>query len=528
MQLALEFFTAFGSLAIVALSIFLLSGAQRRICAPVLRNSMEGKDPLDWFSNGFLNTIASCDGKSTASTVFGYAHSRMMPQEGVLYSLMGISVAPLTFFAMIFFILSGMQYFYLAFPLIGIGYIASLSLVRLKNASRIVMALGMLIFAMFVTSNSISSILTNYIDTQELFSITNTHIFSLVAGIGIGTIGSLILGSPYILGVLALILYSSGAFGMDFILGMLVGSVGGEIFVLVPMASRGGTVVMRAFMHYSFGFFIALILFCTAYYFLPISYKMSGGAISVLVFLTTFLLAFLPIGIYVSRIFNKVIAFFIPNTPKDGSHLVILSNRHRPDSTLSLLQVQKEIVNHTRRTYKMLSFLRDVINEEQHDSNKVKALYERIEKYKNITDNVEQEIVSYICDVALGDISRRNTHQMRESIVSMGKVTHIADIILNTSQLVRKGFEQEHVWDKQQLEIIGRSVQQLQLVQYGVISVMDGATDNNAERVKADYEELKHIVESANERFYLYNQVLMIETLSEIKNIAKLLSNLLK
>lgn len=525
MQAVLEFFTASGSLALVALAIFLLSGAQRLVCASSIRSYMCGGTPLEWFGNGFLNTVISCDTNATSSTIFGYSYSKMLSQNGVLYSLLGVFVAPVTFVILVFAI-TNIGNFYLYFiPILGLGYLVSLISYKTKSFSRIVMALGLLAFALFMASRSIGSILATYVYSGELFYFTSYGVWALLLGIGVGIVGSVVFRSPYIMSAIGVILLSQNGFGQGVVLGIFIGAFCGVLFVLAPMAARAGTVVMRAFMQFSMAFMIAIILFCIAYPFLPNLLNLSRDPSTGLFLFTLFLLAFLPLGTYLSSLLSRVIIFFIPNSPKEGSHLVMLSKAHRPDATLSLLQVQQEIVNHTRRTYKMLSFLRDILNEEVKRGEKVEALYERIAKYKVITDRVETEIVGYICSVALGDISRQNTLQMQQAIISMGKVNQIADDILNVSNLIRLGFNDRNEWDEQQLEVIALSVHKLQQLQYAVISAME-ANIKNIETVDNLSAELVDMIDQSNKNFYLYNQVLMIETLGGIKSIAKLLCNL--
>lgn len=527
MEAVFEFFTAVGSLALVALAIFLLSGAQRRVCAPFVRSYMGGRGPLEWFGNGFINTVVSCDTNATSSTIFGYAYSKMLSQNGVLYSLLGVFVAPVIFMVLVFVILKLGVFYFCIIPILGLGYVISLISYKTKSFSRMIMAMGLLAFALFMANNSVWSIWFDYVYGSEVLYFTSNGIWAILLGFGVGVVGSVAFRSPYIMSVLGVILLAQDGIGIEMALGIFIGSVSGIIFVLAPMAARAGTIVMRAFMQFTLALLIAIILFCVAYPILPKLLNLSSAPINGLGLFTLFLLAFMPLGTYVSSFLSRVIIFFIPNAPKEGSHLVMLSNAHRPDSTLSLLQVQQEIVNHTRRTYKMLSFLRDILNEEVKRGEKAEALYERIAKYKVITDRVEKEIVGYICSVALGDISRKNTLQMQQAIISMGKVNQIADDILNVSNLIRLGFNDRNEWDKQQLAIITLSVHKLQQLQYAVISSMEANVKNGA-NIDQLCSELVDMIDQSNKNFYLYNQVLMIETLGGVKSIAKLLCNLVR
>lgn len=530
MQMLIEISTALGALAMVAIAVFLLSRAQRKMCVVLIDGINGARRPGEWFGQGFFNAVVACDGNSAASTVFGYAYSKMLSQKGVLYSLLGIAVAPLGLFVLVMTMLSLGDLYLVALPVIGVGYLILMISNKVKEMGRVLMALGLLAFSTFLFSRSFGVLFSKYLLGGEIFLFTSHGVFAILLGIGVGTIIATMFRGSYVMIVFGAVLWSMGGLGLEFMIGLFIGFVVGGAFVMVPMAAKAGTIAKRAFLQHFVGVLFAIVIFCVAY---QLAFKFFAKADETLVFMgmyAVFLAVLLPLGSYFSEWLARPIVYLVPNAPKEGSHLVMLSNTHRPDPTLSLLQVKNEIVNHTRRTYKMLSFLRDILNEGCEQGAKNETLYERIKKYKAITDRVENEIVGYICSVAQGDISRLNTIQMQEAIVAMSKVNQIAEGILNTSSIVYAGMCGERVWDETQLGIISGSVQKLQQLQFAVISLMED--DKKNEELKAKVEkirgELDEIICSSNNSFYLYNQVLLIEALGEMKKISKLLCNLVK
>lgn len=526
----LTILSVLGAFAIVALSVFLLGSAVRRVCTGYVRGYMESKTPIGWFSAGFINAMVSLDCNSVGSTVLGYGHSKMMPQVGVVYSLLGVAVAPIVFVLIVFSILDSLgvslAYEYVAFTTVGMGYFVMLFSQRMKNIGRIVMAFGVLIFGLVFAYRGLFFGLETlakggFINVEYIYHITSYGVWSVLLGCGVGIVLSVIFRSSFLGAAFTIILLFQNFVGSELIIGMLIGSIIGVVFIEALMASRGGTTVKRAFVHHAMGLFIGFTFFVICY---PI---MSQIMISdhVLIALVFFLFLFLPVGTYFSLLMSKLVTLLLPNSQSGNIHLVMLSSTYRPDATLSLKQAHKEIVNHTRRTYKMVSFLRDMITEGCVDDKRADTLFERIEKYKLITDRVEKEILDYICSVALGDISRNNSVQMQNSITAMGGVTQIADEILEASVVVKSRMNVENGWSDVQLEMLIEVVNMLQQLQYAVIATLDEGKVTEYEKI---YELIEAFVDSNIGKYYLYNQVATIEALSHMKKIAKLLCNLVK
>ena len=65
---------------------------------------------------------------------------------------------------------------------------------------------------------------------------------------------------------------------------------------------------------------------------------------------------------------------------------------------LSLFEAQKEITSFAERIQRMFGMVRDLLHEK--DITNFNKLYSRIEKYEDISDNMEIEIAKYLNGVS--------------------------------------------------------------------------------------------------------------------------------
>ena len=90
---------------------------------------------------------------------------------------------------------------------------------------------------------------------------------------------------------------------------------------------------------------------------------------------------------------------------------------------LSILQARKEIHLFAERTHRMFGMVQDLLHTEKDDD--FNKLFSRIEKYENISDNMELEIANYLNQVSEGRLSSESKLQIR---AMLREVTEIESI----------------------------------------------------------------------------------------------------
>lgn len=103
-------------------------------------------------------------------------------------------------------------------------------------------------------------------------------------------------------------------------------------------------------------------------------------------------------------------------------------------SELSILQARKEISNFGLRIEKMF-FLLQILNTATKPKNYYKLL-SKIQKYEQITDDLELEIPLYLTNIAEGEISHESSKMIRAMLKMIDEMESIGDVIYSMSKTI--------------------------------------------------------------------------------------------
>ncbi|KGN98201.1 Na/Pi cotransporter [Porphyromonas gingivicanis] len=118
------------------------------------------------------------------------------------------------------------------------------------------------------------------------------------------------------------------------------------------------------------------------------------------------------------------------------THLQFLSSRMLSTSELSLLQVHKEIASYGRRTLDMLEMDKTLIVTK--DKEEFEQVFNRIEKFENICDRVEVEIVNYLNKLSDGDLSSETKEEVRIMMRVATEIESLGDTSFNIARTLKK------------------------------------------------------------------------------------------
>lgn len=155
---------------------------------------------------------------------------------------------------------------------------------------------------------------------------------------------------------------------------------------------------------------------------------------------------------YIEKFVCKVIK---PNVSEDDeeSSLKFIAGGLLSTAELSILQAQKEISLFATRTQKMFGFIPTLLFEAKSDED-FSQLYSRIEKYEQISDNMEIEIANYLNKVTEGHLSSDTKTQIRYMLREVGEIESIGDSCFNMARTInQKHTKNEHFTDEQKVHI---------------------------------------------------------------------------
>ena len=116
---------------------------------------------------------------------------------------------------------------------------------------------------------------------------------------------------------------------------------------------------------------------------------------------------------------------------------------------LSVLEAQKEIQSFSERIQRMFGMVRELLTEK--DTQKFSKLYSRIEKYENISDNMEISIANYLDHVSDAHLSDETKAKIRAMLREISEIESIGDSCFHMARTINLKVQgkQEHFTQNQ-------------------------------------------------------------------------------
>ena len=116
---------------------------------------------------------------------------------------------------------------------------------------------------------------------------------------------------------------------------------------------------------------------------------------------------------------------------------------------LSVLEAQKEIQSFSERMQRMFGMVRELLGIK--DDAAFSKLYSRIEKYENISDNMEIEIAKYLDQVSDAHLSDDTKAKIRAMLREISELESIGDACYNMARTISRKVQgkQEHFTERQ-------------------------------------------------------------------------------
>ena len=207
-------------------------------------------------------------------------------------------------------------------------------------------------------------------------------------------------------------------------------------------------------------------------------------------FHTLFNICNVSIMIWFVRVYEKICLNVI--RPKAGEEedeefvLQFISTGMLSTAELSILQAEKETEVYAKRARKMFGFVKKMTNMD-HNDKKFLKLYNRVEKYEDICDQMEIEIGSYLSKVSEGRLSNQTKEHIRAILRAVTEIESIADSCCNIGRHLKRKMEANVVFDENLLANIN-----------SMYSLLDKAYENMQLTLKNQKISEKELHESQN------------------------------
>ena len=154
----------------------------------------------------------------------------------------------------------------------------------------------------------------------------------------------------------------------------------------------------------------------------------------------------------VKLIERTVCALIHPKEEDEEPRLRFITGGMLSTAELSILQARKEIHLFAERTHRMFGMVQDLLHTEKDDD--FNKLFSRIEKYENISDNMELEIANYLNQVSEGRLSSESKLQIRAMLREVTEIESVGDSCYNLARTINRKRQTNQDFTEKQYEHI--------------------------------------------------------------------------
>ena len=154
----------------------------------------------------------------------------------------------------------------------------------------------------------------------------------------------------------------------------------------------------------------------------------------------------------VKLIERTVCALIHPKEEDEEPRLRFITGGMLSTAELSILQARKEIHLFAERTHRMFGMVQDLMHTEKDDD--FNKLFSRVEKYENISDNMELEIANYLNRVSEGRLSSESKLQIRAMLREVTEIESIGDSCYNLARTINRKRQTNQDFTEKQYEHI--------------------------------------------------------------------------
>ncbi len=547
-----------GSVALLMYGMKVMSEGLQKMAGSKLRQVL-GKMTTNRFTGlltgAFITTSIQSSTATTVMTV-SFVSAGLLTLTQAISVIMGANIGT-TATAWIM-VLGGsgnyMQYVVYAAIVVGIACIYSN---KRRNLGEFIMGLALLLLGLTTLSaNAKGMHLDQNVAVQEFFGkLSSWGYGSYLLFLFIGGVLTCSVQSSAAIMAITMTLCSAGVLDIYMGIALVMGENIGTTVTSNVVALSASTQARRAAMaHMVFNVFGVIWIFSIFPHFVdfvcwlvgcdPHSQTQDKSILTVVLaaFHTSFNVCNVLILIWFIKPLERLVCKIIApkaNTEEDESRLTYIGGGLLSTAELSILEAKKEVNVFATRCHKMFRFVPELLHTEKgEDFNK---LFTRIEKYENITDNMEVQIADYLNKVSEGRLSAESKTEIQHMMKQVSELESIGDSCYNLARTIRRRRQNspnedftekqyEHVHNM--FELVDQSLTQMEhIVKSPDASLADVNKSMNVENEINNYrKQLKNQnVDDINNRLYNYQLgVYYMDLISECEKLGDYVVNVIE
>ncbi len=463
-----------GSLALLIYGMKIMSEALQKMAGPQLRHIL-GAMTTNRFTGMLTGTlITSAVQSSTATTVMtvSFVNAGLLTLAQAISVIMGANIGT-TLTAWIMSLGFSLDLTSFVFPAFMVGIMLIYNR-KQRYKGDFLFGIAFLFYSLVLLSDTGKSLDLQHnqaaIDFFSSFDV-NSY-FSILIFLLIGTIITLIVQSSAAVMAITILLCTTGVLpiylGIALVMGENIGTTGTANLVALGSNVQARRTAMAHLVFNVFGVIWVLIFF---YPFVNMICRLVGYDPTAAAPSATDLAKTLPIILAMFHTFfnlfnTGILIWFIPQIEKIVCWIIKSGKKDEEEDfrlrfiqagimktpELSVLEAQKEISSFAERMQRMFGMVRELLS--THDESEFVKLYTRIEKYENISDNMEQEIAKYLSAVSDAHLSDETKAKIRDMMREITELESIGDSCYNLARTISRLVNSKEDFTEKQYERI--------------------------------------------------------------------------
>ncbi len=352
-----------------------------------------------------------------------------------------------------------------ALPLLGIAIplIFSSKSTR-KSLGEFIFGFSFLFMGLAYLKDNVPNLAENPEMLAFIQNYTGMGYLSILLFLFLGSILTIVVQSSSATMAITLVMCSMNWIPFELAAALVLGeNIGTTITANLAALTANTSARRAAFAHFMFNVFGVLWMLVLFYpftgmisYFVD-TYMASDPQVAVSFKLSAFHTAFnicnVCIMIWFVKLIEKTVCLIIRKKEDDEEYrLRFISSGMLSTAELSILQARKEIHLYSERTFRMFRMVQDLLHTEKDDD--FNKLFSRIEKYENISDNMELEIANYLNQVSEGRLSSESKLQIRSMLREVTEIESIGDSCYNLARTINRKRQTNQDFTEKQYEHI--------------------------------------------------------------------------
>jgi phosphate:Na+ symporter len=453
MDIALPILTLLGSIALLIYGMKVMSEALQKMAGPQLRHLLGAMttNRLSGVATGALVTVAVQSSAATTVMTVSFVNAALLTLQQAISIIMGANIGT-TMSAWIMSAGFSFNVTNLVWPAFLIGIIL-IQMGKHRYVGDFLFGLSFLLFALgMLKQTGIELDLAGKPAVVDFFAQFKTNYGTILLFLLIGSILTAMVQSSAALMAITMVLCSTGAItiyqGIALVMGENIGTTVTANLAAMSANTQARRTAMAHLLFNVFGvlwvlafFFPFVRMVCGIVGLDPTAESQSPTQLSFA--LATFHTAFNVIN-------TAVLIWFVPQIEKlvcwiikprkeeteDDFHLEFIRAGIMKTPEISVLQAQKEISVFGDQMQKMLGMVKDL--SQAKEDNAFHDLFERIRKYEDTSDKMENEIGRYLGQVGEAHLSDETKEKIRGMLRQIGELESIGDSCFNLARILQR------------------------------------------------------------------------------------------